>query len=183
MLYGPVEEHISPTAGGSLDRAANPRRKILTDPKEVREFMRKHMVEIYKKQDNLTPEAKQVESFLRGLDDHNVMNALQSKKLSEKNKQDLEGKILKTELSNQLFKHMKNNSAPGIDRFTVAWVKTFWHELGDLCTHAINDCYDRDQLSPTLSQAIMKILQKGEKDPLEAGNNRPISLFFTRWQV
>ena len=33
MLYGPVEEHTSPAAGGSLDRAANPRRKILTDPK------------------------------------------------------------------------------------------------------------------------------------------------------
>ena len=46
MLYGPVEEHTSPSAGGSLDRATNPRRKILTDPKEVREFMRKHMVEI-----------------------------------------------------------------------------------------------------------------------------------------
>lgn len=71
---------------------------------------------------------------------------------------------------------MKNNSAPGIDGFTVAWVKTFWHELGDLCTHAINDCYDRNQLSPTLSQATMKILQKGEKDPLEAGNYWPISL-------
>ena len=138
--------------------------------------MRKHMVEIYKKQDNLTPEAKQVEGFLRGLDDNNVMNALQKKKLNEKNKQELEGKILKSELSNQLFEHMKNNSAPGIDGFTAAWVKTFWHELGDLCTHAINDCYDRDQLSPTLSQAIMKILQKGEKDPLEAGNYRPISL-------
>ena len=54
LLYDPVEEHTSPAAGGSLDRAANPRRKILTDPKEVREFMRKHMVEIYKKQDNLT---------------------------------------------------------------------------------------------------------------------------------
>ena len=36
MLYGPVVEHTSPAAGGSLDRAANPRRKILTDPKEVR---------------------------------------------------------------------------------------------------------------------------------------------------
>ena len=71
MLYGPVEEHTSPAAGGSLDRAENPRRKILTDPKEVREFMRKHMVEIYKKQDNLTPEARQVESFLRGIDDTN----------------------------------------------------------------------------------------------------------------
>ena len=41
MLYGPVEEHSSPATGGSLDRAANPRRKILTDPKEVRPFHEK----------------------------------------------------------------------------------------------------------------------------------------------
>ena len=130
MLYGPVEEHTSPAAGVSLDRAANPRRKILTDPKEVREFMRKHMVEIYRKQDNLTPETRQVESFLRGTDDTRVMTELQSRVLNEQEKKKLEGKILKSELANQLFEHMKNNSAPGIDGFTVAWVKAFWHDLG-----------------------------------------------------
>ena len=176
MLYGPDEEHTSPTAGGSLDRAANPRRKILTDPKEVRDFMRKHMVKIYRKQDNLTPEAEQVESFLRGTNDDAVLKELQNRKLDARQRNELEGKILKSELAHQLFEHMKNNSAPGIDGFTVAWLKAFWHDLGDLCTHAINDCYDKNQLSPTLSQAIMKILQKGDKDPLEAGNYRPISL-------
>ena len=104
------------------------------------------------------------------------MNELQKRVLTEQQRKGLEGKILKSELANQLFEHMKNNSAPGIDGFTVAWLKAFWHDLGDLCTHAINDCFDRNQLSPTLSQAIMKILQKGDKDPLEAGNYRPISL-------
>ena len=93
------------------------------------------MVEIYKKQNDLTPEAMQVESFLRGLDDTNVMNALQSKKLKEIDKQKLEGKILKSELSNQLFEHMKNNSAPGIDGFTVVArvdVAAPLHEAADL---------------------------------------------------
>ena len=73
-------------------------------------------------------------------------------------------------------KHMKNSSAPGIDGFTVAWVKEFWGDLGDICVQAVNDSFDAESLSTLLKTAIMKILRKGEKDPLEAGNYRPISL-------
>ena len=102
ILYGPVETHTSPAKGGSLDNAANPRRKILTDPKEVRDFMRKHMVTIYKKQENLTPEEDHVLSFLRGMDDKNVMDALEKKKLKENQKHMLEGEITKAELETQL---------------------------------------------------------------------------------
>ena len=82
-------------------------------------------------------------------------------------------------------KHMKNSSAPGIYGFTIAWVKEFWEELSDLCVQAVNDCFDKKILTKLLGTAIIKILRKGEKDPLEAGNYRPISLLsvFTRWQV
>ena len=65
------------------------------------------MVEIYKRQENLTPEAKQVESFLRGIDDNHVLDELQKRRLSAKAKKDLDGKIKKSELSTQLFEHMK----------------------------------------------------------------------------
>ena len=53
-------------------------------------------------------------------------------------------------------KHMKNSSAPGIDGFTVAWVKEFWEELSDLYTlsttvltkktthKAARNCYNED---------------------------------------
>jgi hypothetical protein len=55
-------------------------------------------------------------------------------------------------------------------------VKEFWEELSDLCVQAVNDCFDKKILTKLLGTAIMKILRKGEKDPLEAGNYRPISL-------
>ena len=71
---------------------------------------------------------------------------------------------------------MKNTSAPGSDGFTVAWAKEFWNDLRDLCVESVNDCYDKKTLTTLLGTAIMKILRKGEKDPLEAGNYRPISL-------
>ena len=73
-------------------------------------------------------------------------------------------------------KHMKNSSAPSIDCITVAWVKAFWEELSDLCVQAVNDCFDKKILTKPLGTDIMKILRKGEKDPLDAGNCRPISL-------
>ena len=48
--------------------------------------------------------------------------------------------------------------------------------MADLCVAAVNDCLDKQKLTSLLGTAIMKILRKGEKDPLEAGNYRPISL-------
>ena len=177
MLYGPEETHSPPVQGGiPMDRSTNPKRKVLTDPKEVRKFMTKHMQNIYKHQANLTPEAEHVVSFLGSGNDQSVLNSLQSKKLTEIQKQALEGKLSKMELETQLMKHMKNSSAPGIDGFTVAWVKEFWGDLSDICVQAVNDSFDAESLSTLLKTAIMKILRKGEKDPLEAGNYRPISL-------
>jgi hypothetical protein len=40
MLYGPVETHAAPDTGGLIgEPEKNPRRKILINPKEVRQFM------------------------------------------------------------------------------------------------------------------------------------------------
>ena len=71
---------------------------------------------------------------------------------------------------------MKPNSAPGLDGFTVAWVRHFWDELADLCVSAVNNCYEQEELTRLLKTAIMRLLRKGEKCRLEATNYRPISL-------
>ena len=77
---------------------------------------------IYKQQKNLTSQAEHDVSFLGPNQDQEVLNALQSKKISNLQRTALEGKLMKQE--HQLMKHMKNSSAPGIDSFTV--VKEFW---------------------------------------------------------
>ena len=77
----------------------------------MRAFLRNHMQEIYKQQKNLTPEAEHVVSFLGSNQDQNVLNALQSKKISNLQRTALEGKLTKQELEHQLMKHMKNSSA------------------------------------------------------------------------
>ena len=91
----------------------------------------------------------------------------------------LEDGISKAELKNQLFKHMKPTSAPGIDGFTAALLRTFWSDLEDVCHSAINQCYEKGQLTTMLK----KLLPKGEKCKMVAANYRPISLLSVFYKI
>lgn len=175
--------YLTPEQGGSEDPKINPKKVLLTDPKAVRQHMKYFMETIYKKQNGLTPEKEHILSFLGNNNDNDVIEELNKRKLSEEEKELLEGEITKSELKTQLFQHMKPNSAPGIDGFTVAWIRTFWSNLEDLCYKTVNECYDKNKLSCTLRVAIMKLLRKGDKDPLEAGNYRPISLLSAFYKI
>ena len=53
----------------------------------------------------------------------------------------MEGKLTKTELHVALFQKMHGNSAPGLDGFTVNWLRTFWPELAEITRNALNDCF------------------------------------------
>ena len=99
------------------------------------------MQEIYNKQDGLTPEEEHVISFLGRNEDHKVLDELNRQKLSADERETMEGAITKKELSTQLLEnnHMKANSAPCLDGFTVAWVRHFWGDLADLCVAAVNN--------------------------------------------
>ena len=70
---------------------------------------------------------------------------------------------------------MKGSSAPGIDGFTVNWLRKFWDSLKLVTFNAINECYRDGTLTP-LKTGIIRLLRKGQKDPTLTGNYRPISL-------
>ena len=179
----PNPDYIPPEKGGSADEILNPKKFLLTDPKEVRKVMRDAMQEIYLKQEGVTPEQEHVMSFLRGQDDEKVIEELRKRKLTDEESALLEGKLSKAEMREQLFKHMKPASAPGQDGFTVRWIRHFWGELEDLCEASLNGCYDEMEFTTMLRTAIMKILRKGEKCPLETGNYRPISLLSVFYKI
>ena len=171
-------DYIPPEKGGPADEILNPKKILLTDPKEVRKVMRDAMQEIYLKQEGVTPEQEHVISFLRGQGDEKVLEELQKRKLTEEEAALLEGKWRE-----QLFKHMKPASAPGQDGFTVRRIRHFWGELEDLCEASLNGCYDEMELTTMMKTAIMKLLRKGEKCPLETGNYRPISLLSVFYKI
>ena len=70
---------------------------------------------------------------------------------------------------------MNGSSSPGINGFTVNYLRKYWHILKYVTKDALN-AIQTDGLTQTLRSAILKLLRKGEKSPLEIGNYRPISL-------
>jgi hypothetical protein len=125
----PNPNYISPENGGSRDERINPKKKLLTYRAAVRQYMQYFMQEIYRNQPGLTPEEEHVISFL-GFDNGDVvLEELHRRRLKDEKRDLLEGPITKKELTRQLKKHRKPNSSPGLDGFTVAWVKHFWDDL------------------------------------------------------
>ena len=159
----PNPNYISPESGGSRDEGINPKKKLLIDPAAVRKYMQYFMQEIYKKQHGLTPEEEHVISFLGSDNDDAVLEELTKRRLTDEKRDLLQGPITKDELSTQLKKHMKPNSAPGLDGFKVAWLRHFWDDLADLCVATVNNCYEQEELTRLLKTAIMRLLRKREK--------------------
>ena len=182
-LNKPNPNYVSPRDGGLHCDVTNPKMLLLSNPKHVREYMRHFMQNIYLKQDGLNTKINDLRAFLGNDNDQRVLDVLDSRTLTQEERDSLEGEISKAELKNQLFKHMKPSSAPGIDGFTVSWVRTFWPDLEDICHSAINQCYEKGQLTTMLKTAIMKLLRKGEKCKMEATNYRPISLLSVFYKI
>ena len=179
----PNPTYTPPEGGGNPDPAVNPKSLLLSDPKEVRKYLRHFMQDIYLKQEGLLTDQNNLLAFLSSNDDNVVLDTLQQRKLSDIERESLEGEITKEELKNQLFNHMNPHSAPGLDGFTVSWVRHFWSDLEDICYVAINRCYEKGQLTTLLRTAIMKLLRKGDKCKLEATNYRPISLLSVFYKI
>ena len=97
-------------------------------------------------------------------------------KITEQEFQEMEGKLSDFELTDTLMNSMNGASAPGIDGFTVAWLRQFWPHLRTLVRMALNEMYDETAMSNMCKLAIIRLLRKGEKSPLLPGNYRPVSL-------
>ena len=57
----------------------------------------------------------------------------------------MEGLLTEEELTDTLMNFMKGASAPGIDGFTVKWLRQFWPELKTLVRLALNKMYDESK--------------------------------------
>ena len=62
---------------------------------------------------------------------------------------------------------MKPNSAPGVEGFTFKFLRLFLPYLKELITKGINQMKAKGKLTITLRTALMKLLQKGDKDPTD----------------
>ena len=108
----PNPDFIPLDQGGTNCSVINPKSLLLSDPKHIREYMRHFMQTIYLKQEGLNTEVNDLTAVLGSGNDQSVFEALESRRLTEEERDSLEGEISKDELTNRLFKHMKATSGP-----------------------------------------------------------------------
>ena len=71
---------------------------------------------------------------------------------------------------------MKNNKTPGNDWLTKEFYKPFWNELKTPLMKSINQAFHAKILSISERQAVIKLIEKKDRDKRYIKNWRPISL-------
>ena len=73
-------------------------------------------------------------------------------------------------------KSMKNNKTPGNNGLTKEFYETFWNELKTPLMKSINHAFHTKTLSISQRQAVIKLIEKKDRDKHYMKNWRPISL-------
>ena len=73
-------------------------------------------------------------------------------------------------------KGMPNNKSPGNDGLTKEFYETFWNELKESFINSINLAYQKKALSTSQRQAVIKLIEKKDRDKTLLKNCRPVSL-------
>ena len=66
--------------------------------------------------------------------------------------------------------------SPGNDGLTAEFYKTFWNLLGQQLTDSLNYSFEHGELSTSQKQAIIKLIDKKDRNRRYIKNWRPISL-------
>ena len=162
---------------------------------ENRNYISKMMPNLVKEDGTLTLDQKEIiketKNFYENLytrkevdevDLEDILNFDDIKKLSENQKNNLEGKITLNEAF-QALKNMANNKSPGSDGFTVEFFKFFWKDIGELLLRSINYGYRKGELSSTQKEGIITCIPKGDKPKQFLKNWRPISLLNVSYKI
>ena len=103
-------------------------------------------------------------------------------KLGLESKELCEGNITQGECI-AVLKEMKGNKSPGNDGLSVEFYELFWPVIGDIVVMALNEAFVKEELSSSQKQAIIVLIQKEDKDPLQIINYRPISLLNVDYKI
>ena len=142
---------------------------------QIREYMKTEYAKNYSVRNAINGDKESIRDFLNMEGDTEPEIQLERRKITKEMADSLEGDLTLEEMEESLFLHMKGSSSPGLDGFTVNYLRVFWHDFKYVIRDALNAAQE-EGLTQTLRSAILKLLRKGDKDPLKIGNYRPISL-------
>ena len=95
--------------------------------------------------------------------------------LAGEQSQTCEGPILESELLKAL-KNMSNNKSPRNDGLTKEVYERFWEDLKKPLCASITKAFQRGELSHSQKEAVIKLIEKKDRDKKLIKNWRPISL-------
>ena len=128
--------------------------EIVTDQKEILKEVQYFYENLYKNKDE--DKGCSLKDIVEGLKGASI------RKLTEEEKDNLEGEIGSFE-AGEILKKMKNNKSPGSDGFTSEFLKFFWKDLKVFVIGSLNYGYSLGSLSVTQKQGIITCLPKGDK--------------------
>lgn len=137
---------------------------LTTDPLEINNCFKHFYSSLY--ESDSIPDLEQMENFFKGL-------PIKTIKVSDAAK--LELPITKEEIISAI-QAMQSGKTPGPDGFSTEFFKKFSSELAPALLEMFNDSLERGILPTTLRQATISLILKKDKDPLDCGAYRPISL-------
>ena len=150
-------------------------KKLVIDDKEITEqtHILEHIREFYETLFK-TREQKtkiEMENFLSDVDIpklSKIQNLKNQIRLCEEN-------VTERDLYNSL-KSMQSDKSPGNDGLTKEFYETFWTELKEIFVDSVSEAKEKGILSTSQRQAIIKLIEKKDRDKRFIQNWRPISL-------
>ena len=132
-----------------LNDPNNPTVKIeTTNQKVIWEYTKYFYQKIYNEQQDVTSTQDDIKTFLQ-MDDNSPREEFLKRKLPKDMADSMEGDLTMDELQEAFFKHMNDNSSPGMDGFTVNYLRASCPSHKFITKEALNDI-QKDGLSQTL---------------------------------
>ena len=78
---------------------------------------------------------------------------------------------------------MQNNKSPGNDGLTKEFYETFWNEIKNPFINSIMEAGEKKKLNTSHRQAVIRLIEKKEKDKRFIKNWRPISILNVDYKI
>ena len=115
-------------------------------------------------------------------DCESFLNEFFAPKLNYEDARICEGDLNELELLKAL-KSMQNNKSPGNDRLTKEFYETFWNEIKHPFMNSIMEAREKKKLGTSQLQAVIKLIEKKERDKRFIKNWRPISILNVDYKI
>ena len=145
-------------------------RKLIIDEKEI-----DGDVEILKKIESFYETLFKSQSFKNVSEIEKFLCGITTPSLNNDQINLCEKDLSETDLYNAM-KNMQNNKSPGNDGLTKEFYEGFWDEIKELLIASATEAKHRGELSISQRQAIIKLIEKKDRDKRYIKNWRPISL-------